>query len=701
MNYVKEFQYGDHLVTLKTGIIARKATSSVIASMGDTVLLVSVVMQDKQAIERSFLPLTVNYYERYYANGKIPGGFIKREGRPSTQEILISRLIDRAIRPLFPSDFNNEIQIIVTLMSLDPNIKTDVIALIGVSAALEISKIPFKGILGCARVGYINNICTLNPTVQQLENSELDLVVAATQSSVVMVESEAKILPSEIILDAIAFGHKEIFSVIEAIQEFAFDVTGNTKHDREMKFVCPSFPNLQDKISESLYLDLKQKLAKTFCITDKTQRVNEIKIIKDFVINAFSNKEYDDQQKEQIVENIIFETGRKIIRDRLVNNMSRIDGRGTHDIRQIDIDLGILPRTHGSVLFTRGETQAIVATTLGTESDAQIIDIPAGESSERFILHYNFPPYCTGEIGQSTGPKRREIGHGNLAKRALLAVIPDKNKFPYVIRVVSEITESNGSSSMASVCGTSLALMEAGVPIVSPVAGIAMGLIKEDDKFVVLTDISGDEDHLGDMDFKIAGTIDGITALQMDIKIDGVTNEIIKIALHQARLALNSILNTMVTAIPVSKSCISDFAPRITTIKINPDKIRNVIGKGGITIRSLVEKTGASIDVQDDGTITIASVDKKAASTAKMLIEEITAEVEVGKIYAGKITKIMDFGAVVTFLSNKDGLVHISQISTSRIKNIHDHLKEGQKVQVKIIEIDRLGKIRLSIKDAL
>lgn len=687
MKHVKKtFQYGDQTVTLETGKVARQATGAVMVTMGDTVLLVTAVAERESAEDRDFFPLTVNYQERYYANGRLPGGFMKREGRPSTQETLISRLIDRPLRPLFPKGFTNQTQVIATVMSLDPNIPPDVPALIGAAAAVEISGVPFNGPLGAARVGYKDGNYLLNPTVKDLEDSELDLVVAGTESAILMVESEAKELTEEVMLGAVMFGHKEMQAVVNAIKEFSSEV-GGEKWDFVPK---EANQELVDKIKEAVEKDL----VSAYEVTENKSRVPKLEEVRKKAVENFVN---DDVAKEKVM-GVVFDLEKQIVRSRILDDKPRIDGRDKKSVRPIDIKLGVLPRAHGSAIFTRGETQAFVVTTLGTEGDAQIIDVPAGEGKEHFMLHYNFPPYCTGEVGMVGSPRRREIGHGNLAKRALKAMVPSEEDFPYVIRTVSEITESNGSSSMASVCGGSLALMDAGVPVKAPVAGIAMGLIKEGDRFAVLTDILGDEDHLGDMDFKVAGSEGGITALQMDIKIEGITEEIMKVALSEARDARLHISKLMHENISTPREQVSEFAPRITTMQINPEKIRDVIGKGGAVIRGLVEETGAKIDIKDDGTVTIASSDKDASAAAIARIEEITAEAEVGKVYDGKVTKILDFGAVVTFLPNKDGLVHISQIAEERVNDVRDYLEEGQEVKVKVVEIDKMGKTRLSIK---
>lgn len=691
MKYIKKtFQYGEQIVTLETGAIARQATGAVVASMGDTVILVTAVAKKETVPNRDFFPLTVNYQERYYANGRLPGGFIKRESRPSTQETLISRLIDRPLRPSFPDGFTNEVQIVATLISLDPEVAPDVLALIGAAAALEISGIPFNGPLAAARVGYKDGTYLLNPTVKQAKASGLDLVVAGTKSAILMVESEASELSEEVMLGAVMFGHREMQVAIEAIREFALEA-GKQKWAFE-----PS--EEQHELIARIKKELEIDIVAAYEITDKQTRYPRLDAIRKKAVSLFVTQE-DGSPTEEHVTNAVFAIESQVVRSRILADMPRIDGRDKKTVRPIDINLGILPRAHGSAVFTRGETQALVVTTLATESDAQVIDVPAGESKERFMLHYNFPPYSTGEVGMMGSPKRREIGHGNLARRALHAVIPSKEAFPYVLRVVSEITESNGSSSMASVCGASLSLMDAGVPIKSPVAGIAMGLIKEGERFAVLTDILGDEDHLGDMDFKVAGTAQGITALQMDIKIEGITEEIMRVALAQAKEARVHIFNLMHAKIAAPREHISDFAPRITTIHINPEKIRDVIGKGGVVIRTLVEETGAMIDIKDDGTVMIASADKNAASEALRRIQAITAEAEVGKIYTGTVTRIMDFGAVVAFLPNKDGLVHISQIANVRVNDVHDYLHEGQEVKVKVIEVDRMGKVRLSMKE--
>lgn len=690
MKHIKKtFQYGEHTVTLETGAIARQATAAVFVKMGDTMVLVTVVGK-KEASGGDFFPLTVNYQERFYATGKLPGGFMKRESRPSTQETLTSRLIDRPLRPLFPDDFTNEVQIVATVMSLDPEINADIPAMLGASAALAISGIPFNGPIGGARIGYINNAYVLNPTAAQLKTSQLELIVAGTAHAVLMVESEAKELPKEVMLDAVMFGHRHMQTAIQAINEFAAEVgTAPWNWVR---------PTANDALDAQIKAVAEPLLIEAFKHKEKQQRYAALDAVYAEVIAKVCPEDSEHDEKE--VEKIISQLKKRIMREQVLDTKIRVDGRDTTTVRPIYIDLGKLPRAHGSANFTRGETQAIVVTTLGTDSDAQIIDVPSGESKERFMLHYNFPPYCVGETGQMGSPKRREIGHGNLAKRAIQAVIPDEKVFPYVLRVVSEITESNGSSSMASVCGASLSLMDAGVPIKAAVAGIAMGLIKEADRFIVLTDILGDEDHLGDMDFKVAGTANGITALQMDIKIEGITEEIMNIALQQAEEGRKHILNLMQEAIQTPRDHVSDFAPRIITYKINPEKIRDVIGKGGAVIRAIIEETKVvNIDISDQGVVTIAAVEKGAGQAALDRIKALTEEPEVNKIYTGKVVKIMDFGAFVNILPNVDGLVHISQIANKRVANVSEYLTEGQIVKVKVLEVDKQGKIRLSMKD--
>ncbi|AWK82699.1 polyribonucleotide nucleotidyltransferase [Photobacterium damselae] len=688
---VKTFQYGNHTVTLETGVMARQATAAVMASMDDTSVFVSVVGK-KEAVEgQDFFPLTVNYQERTYAAGKIPGGFFKREGRPSEGETLTARLIDRPIRPLFPDAFKNEVQVIATVVSVNPNVSPDIITMIGTSAALAISGIPFNGPIGAARVGFINDQFVLNPSNVELEESRLDLVVAGTKDAVLMVESEADRLSEEQMLQAVVFGHDQQQTVINAINEFAAEVATPA-----WDWVAPEENTvLKNKIAELA----EAKLVEAYQITEKMARYDRIHEIADEVNEVLLAEDLEVNSKE--VHTIFHDLEKTVVRRSIIAGNPRIDGREVDMVRALDVRTGVLPRTHGSSLFTRGETQALVTATLGTQRDAQIIDELTGEKKDYFLLHYNFPPYCVGETGFVGSPKRREIGHGRLAKRGIAAVMPSIDEFPYTVRVVSEITESNGSSSMASVCGTSLALMDAGVPIKSSVAGIAMGLVKEGDDFVVLSDILGDEDHLGDMDFKVAGTDDGITALQMDIKIEGITKEIMQIALNQAKGARMHILSVMDNAINAPRDDISEFAPRIHTMKINPEKIKDVIGKGGAVIRALTEETGTTIEIEDDGTVKIAATDGLQAKEAIRRIEEITADVEVGRIYTGKVTRIVDFGAFVSVIGTKEGLVHISQISQERVEKVSDYLKEGQEVPVKVLEIDRQGRIRLSMKEAV
>jgi len=690
MNVVrKEFQFGEQKVVLETGRVARQANGAVLVHMGDTVVLVTCVASKDEDTERDFFPLTVDYQERTYAAGKIPGGFFKREGRPSEKETLTSRLIDRPLRPLFPKGFNNEVQIIATVLSLDPDIDPDIPAMVGASAAVTLSGVPFNGPIGAARVGYKDGNYVLNPSFKQLEDSKLDLVVAGTRSSVLMVESEANQLPEDVMLGAVMFGHEQFQVVINNINALVTEA-GVKPWDWQPPAEDTTLENEIEKRCTDL-------LREAYSIQDKLSRRERISEIHKEVAQAMTEGENPAWPEAQI-NNAIENLESRIVRSGILAGENRIDGRDPKSIRPITVEVGVLPRTHGSALFTRGETQALVVTSLGTGRDAQIVDAIEGERKDPFMLHYNFPPYSVGETGRVGSPKRREIGHGRLAKRGMMAVMPDPDEFPYVIRVVSEITESNGSSSMASVCGTSLSLMDAGVAIEAPVAGIAMGLIKEGDKFVVLSDIMGDEDHLGDMDFKVAGTAKGINALQMDIKISGITREIMEVALEQARAGRLHILEKMNAVISASRSEMSEFAPRITTIKINPDKIRDVIGKGGVTIRAITEETGATIDIDDDGTIKIASVDKAASELARSRIEQLTAEIEVGKIYEGRVAKLMDFGAFVNILPGKDGLVHISQISNERVENVSDKLTEGEFVKVKVLEIDKQGRVRLSMK---
>lgn len=687
----QKFQYGRHTVTLETGILARQASAAVMVNMDDTAVFVTVVANKKVKEGQDFFPLTVNYQERTYAAGRIPGGFFKREGRPSEGETLIARLIDRPLRPLFPEGFVNEIQIIATVVSVNPDVSPDLVAMIGASAALCLSGVPFHGPIGAARVGLINDEFVLNPSVKELQDSRLDLVVAGTKSAVLMVESEADLLSEEQMLAAVVLGHEQQQVVIDNINEFV------AKANREKWDWVPPVKNeaLYNAVSELA----KDRLGEAYRITEKQARYAQIDLIKEDVLTTL--KAQDEELDENEVMNIIIDLESQIVRQRVIAGEPRIDGREKDMVRALDIRTNLLPRAHGSALFTRGETQALVTATLGTERDAQIIDELTGEYTERFLLHYNFPPYSVGETGMVGSPKRREIGHGRLAKRGVAAVMPSQEEFPYTVRVVSEITESNGSSSMASVCGASLALMVAGVPIKSSVAGIAMGLVKEGDKFVVLSDILGDEDHLGDMDFKVAGTREGVSALQMDIKIEGITKEIMQVALNQAKGARLHILTVMDQAINKPRQEISEFAPRIYTMNVNPDKIRDIIGKGGATIRALTEETGTTIEISDDGTVKIAASDANKAKDAMERINNLVADVEIGKIYTGKVTRIVDFGAFVSIIGGKEGLVHVSQIADHRVEKVADYLKVGQEVNVKVLEIDRQGRIRLSMKDAI
>ncbi|WP_334014303.1 polyribonucleotide nucleotidyltransferase [Alteromonas sp. S167] len=687
----KSFQYGQHTVTLETGVIARQATAAVLASMDDTSVLVTVVGKKEAKADQDFFPLTVNYQEKAYAAGKIPGGFFKREGRPSEGETLIARLIDRPIRPLFPEGFKNEVQVVVTVMSANPDIPTDIISMIGTSAALAISGIPFNGPIGAARVGFSNGEYILNTRHEEQAESELDLVVAGTEGAVLMVESEASVLSEETMLGAVMFGHEQMQTVVNAVNEFAAEV-GTEKWDW-----TPEAENtaLKDKVKALA----EAEMTAAYQISDKLERKDAVTAATEKALEAILAE--DEEQDKKEVLDLLHDLESDVVRSRILSGAPRIDGRDPAMIRALDVATGILPRTHGSALFTRGETQALVAATLGTERDAQMIDELQGKRDSRFMLHYNFPPYCVGETGMIGSPKRREIGHGRLAKRGIQAVMPSEEEFPYVVRVVSEITESNGSSSMASVCGTSLALMDAGVPIKASVAGIAMGLVKSDENFVVLSDILGDEDHLGDMDFKVAGTTDGITALQMDIKIEGITKEIMQIALKQAKEARLHILKTMDEAIGGHREELSEFAPRIYTMKIDQDKIRDVIGKGGAMIRQITEESDTNIEIEDDGTIKIFATERAKADIAISKIEQVTAEIEVGKTYNGKITRIVDFGAFVEVLPGKEGLVHISQIAHERVNKVTDYLEEGQMVDVKVMEIDRQNRVRLSIKELL
>ncbi|HSR72470.1 MAG TPA: polyribonucleotide nucleotidyltransferase [Kiloniellales bacterium] len=683
----KTFQYGDHSVTLETGKVARQATAAVWVNMSDTVVLVTAVGRREADPGRDFFPLTVNYQERTYAAGKIPGGFFKREGRPTEKETLTCRLIDRPIRPLFPKNFKNETQVIATVMSTNYEVDPDIPALIGASAALALSGMPFQGPIGAARVGYRDGSYLLNPTRTELKDSDLDLVVAGTEQAVLMVESEANMLSEQVMLDAVMYGHEQMQVAIQAINELVAEA-GQPKWDWEA-------PTRDDKLAAAVAEAAKSDLEAAYAVADKLQRQDRVAEARASAVEQVASEE---GWSAEAVKGEFAKLERELVRGRLLAGEERIDGRDTTSVRPIEVEAGVLPRAHGSALFTRGETQAVVAVTLGTGRDAQIIDALEGEYKEQFMLHYNFPPYCVGEAGFMGGPKRREIGHGKLAKRGVQAVMPSSDDFPYVIRVVSEITESNGSSSMASVCGTSLSLMDAGVPLKAPVAGIAMGLIKEGDQFAVLSDILGDEDHLGDMDFKVAGSQDGVTALQMDIKIDGITREIMEQALSQAREGRLHILGIMNAELGSPREELSEYAPRFITVKIDPEKIASVIGKGGAVIRAMTEETGAVIDIEDSGLIKIASADKAAAEEAKRRIEQITADIEVGSIYEGKVAKIMDFGAFVNILPGKDGLVHISQISDERVERVTDKLSEGDRVRVKVLEVDKQGRIRLSMK---
>ena len=688
----KTFKFGEHEVTIETGEIARQASATVMVNMGDTVMMVAVVGQKTAKPGQGFFPLTVNYQEKFYAAGRIPGGFFKREGRPTEKETLTCRLIDRPIRPLFPKGFLNEVQVTANLISSNPEIDGDIPALIGTSAALALSGMPFSGPIGAAKVGYINGEYVLNPSTTQLkEDSKLNLVVAGTDKAVLMVESEADLLSEEVMLGAVTFGHDALKAVVTAINELVAEA-GVTKWDWA--------PEVEDEgLKAKVEAAAKDGLVSAYAIVDKMDRQAAVGALKDSVIEALTDSDDENAPSASEVGGAFYKLEKFLVRDHVLSGNPRIDGRDLTTVRPITVRPGILPRTHGSALFTRGETQAIVTTTLGTTRDAQMIDAVNGEYKDPFMLHYNFPLFCVGETGFSGGPKRREIGHGWLARRGVTAVLPSIEDFPYVIRVVSEITESNGSSSMASVCGTSLALMDAGVPIKAPVAGIAMGLIKEGDRFAVLSDILGDEDHLGDMDFKVAGTADGITALQMDIKIEGINEQIMKIALSQAHEGRNFILDEMNKVISKPRNEMSEFAPRLVTIKIHPDKIRDVIGKGGVTIRSITEETGASIDITDDGTIIIGSVNKEAGDEARKRIEQITADIEPGQIFEGKVIKIMNFGAFVSLTPGRDGLVHISQLSEERVENVEDVVKEGEIVKVKVLEVDKQGRVRLSMKE--
>ncbi len=690
---IKKFQFGQHEVTLETGVIARQATAAVMASIGDTSVFVSVVGKKEASPGQDFFPLTINYQEKAYAGGKIPGGFFKREGRPAEEETLIARLIDRPLRPLFPDSFKNEVQVVCTVMSVNPEIAPDIVALLGASAALSISGIPFNGPIGAARVGFVNGQYILNPSQTELATSDLDLVVAGTDNAVLMVESEAAVLSEEIMLGAVVYGHEQMQSAVTAIKEFAADV-GTPAWDW-------SAPAENTELKEKVAGLASEGITAAYAIADKMERYAAVGEVKKATIAKLAEEAGEEDFNEKEVSELVHDLEKDVVRSRILAGEKRIDGREPDMIRALDVKTGILPRTHGSSLFTRGETQAIVTCTLGTERDSQIIDSLLGERRDPFMLHYNFPPYCVGETGFIGSPKRREIGHGRLAKRGVAAVMPSQAEFPYTVRLVSEITESNGSSSMASVCGSSLALMDAGVPIKASVAGIAMGLVKDDSNFVVLSDILGDEDHLGDMDFKVAGTAEGITALQMDIKIEGITREIMDKALVQAKAARLHILTVMDEAIGGHREEMSEFAPRIYTVKIPQKKIADVIGKGGATIRALTEETGTTIEIDDDGTVKIAATDGASAQACIERVKQLTTDLEVGRTYNGKVARIVDFGAFVNVLPGKDGLVHISQISQERVENVSDVLSEGQEVVVKVLEIDRQGRVRLSMKEAV
>ena len=685
----KSFAYGPHSISIETGELARQADAAVRVSMGDTIVLVTVCAQQTAKPGRDFFPLTVNYVEKTYAAGRIPGGFFKREGRPTEKETLTSRLIDRPIRPLFPDGFLNEVQVVATVLSVDPEIDPDVPALLGASAALALSGIPFNGPIGAARVGYKDGKYLLNPPAKELVDSALNLVVAGTQAAVLMVESEARGLSEEVMLGAVVYGHEQMQVAIRAIRELAAQAA-------KPRWNWQPDPH-NAELTNAVALHAQAAVTQAYAITEKLQRRNRLSEVKTQTQAALSAGESAKWSAEQ-VEGHLFKLESNIVRQRILNGEPRIDGRDAVTVRPITVKVGVLPRTHGSALFTRGETQALVVTTLGTGRDSQIIDGLDGERRESFMLHYNFPPFSVGETGMMGSPKRREIGHGNLARRGVKAVMPDMAKFPYVIRVVSEILESNGSSSMASVCGTSLSLMDAGVPLAAPVAGVAMGLVLEGGRFKVLTDILGDEDHLGDMDFKVAGTKDGVTALQMDIKVEGVTPEIMRVALDQARDGRLHILGEMNKVLPSTRAKMSDWAPSIITLKIDQEKIRDVIGKGGAVIRQITEETGTTIDIENDGTVKIASVSGAAGREAQRRIELITADVEVGRIYEGKVVRLMDFGAFVTILPGRDGLVHISQISDERVERVSDKLKEGDVVRVKVLEVDRQGRVRLTMR---
>jgi len=688
--FVKQFQYGSHQVTLETGEIARQADAAVMVHMAETVVLVTVVAAKKVREGQDFFPLTVDYQEKFYAAGRIPGGFFKREGRPTERETLTSRLIDRPVRPLFPEGYINEVQVIATVISLNPEMTADIPALIGASAALSLAGLPFNGPIGAAKIGYADGKYLLNPSVTELKTSQLELIVAGTKSAVLMVESEAKLLSEEVMLGAVTFGHREQQVVINAIEELAKEVQAPVS-----RWAAAA---VKSGLREAIDGSVGGAIAAAFGVADKKERGTAMgdarKQLLTGLMETASANGWTEQDLDRELENLKYDT----IRQRILTGNPRSDGRDTKTVRPITVRVGVLPRTHGSALFTRGETQALVVATLGTAKDTQMIDAPEGTSEDAFMFNYNFPPFSVGETGRVGSPKRREIGHGRLARRGVQAIMPTNEAFPYTLRVVSEITESNGSSSMASVCGTSLALMDAGVPITAPVAGIAMGLIKEGDRFAILSDILGDEDHLGDMDFKVAGSMEGISALQMDIKIDGITEEIMKIALSQAREGRRFILGEMAKGLNAPRTEMSVYAPRLYVMKIVPDKIREVIGKGGSVIQAITKETNTVIDIQDDGTITIASNNAINAELARKRIESIVADVEPGRVYEGKISKIMDFGAFVTILPGKDGLVHVSQISHDRVEKVSDKLKEGDIVRVKVLEVDKQGRIRLSMK---
>jgi polyribonucleotide nucleotidyltransferase len=688
--FKKSFQYGPHTLSIETGEMARQASAAVVVKFGDTVVLCTAVAAKKATPGRDFFPLTVNYQEKTYAEGRIPGGFFKREGRPTEKETLTSRLIDRPIRPLFPDGFYHEVQVVTTVVSLDPEIDADIPAMIGASAALALSGAPFNGPIGAARVGYADGQYILNPTATQLKESDLHLVVAGTRDGVMMVESQADCLSEDVMLGSVVFGHEQLQVVVNAINELVKEC-GKTRWEWKQGAATKE---LEAAVSAAAH----GSLSDAYRITEKQARYTRVGEIKKTVIGQLSAGEAPKFTADQ-VDDQLYKLESNIVRERILSGEPRIDGRDSTTVRPITIKVGLLPRTHGSALFTRGETQALVVTTLGTGRDAQLIDALDGERREPFMLHYNFPPFSVGETGMMSGPKRREIGHGNLARRGVLAVMPDMEKFPYVVRVVSEILESNGSSSMASVCGASLAMMDAGVPLKAPVAGVAMGLVLEGKRFKVLTDILGDEDHLGDMDFKVAGTKDGVTTLQMDIKVEGITPEIMKIALEQAKAGRLHILGEMDKVLSTPREKMSEWAPSIITMKIDPEKIRDVIGKGGAVIRQITEETGTTIDIENDGTVKIASVNGSAGREAQARIELITADIEVGRIYEGRVARLMDFGAFVTILPGRDGLVHISQISNDRVERVADMLNEGDLVKVKVLEVDRQGRVRLSMKD--